>query len=96
MYVPAETQCRISANTCRFCSYTPPKPYNPTQLGESCKGYHGPGFMYYVFPQILRYSHAILDYASLKEEVWTCPDMSGPVDQSGLSVWNRGTGAAVS
>ncbi|KRZ80681.1 hypothetical protein T10_292 [Trichinella papuae] len=52
-------------------------------------------FMHYVFTQILRYSHAVLDCASLKAEVWTFPDMSGPVDQSGLSVWNRGTGAAV-
>ncbi|KRZ70209.1 Intraflagellar transport protein 52 -like protein [Trichinella papuae] len=31
----------------------------------------------------------------MKAEVWTFPDMSGLVDQSGPSVWNRGTGAAV-
>ncbi|KRZ01648.1 hypothetical protein T11_6412 [Trichinella zimbabwensis] len=51
--------------------------------------------MHYVFTQILRYFHAVLDCASMKAEVWTCPDMSGPVGQSGASVWNRGTGAAV-
>ncbi|KRZ07247.1 hypothetical protein T11_1857, partial [Trichinella zimbabwensis] len=108
-------ECRISTNICRFCSYTPPMPYNPTQLPESCKGYHGPStdlqvkylsriyffiplidsFMHYVFTQILHYSHAVLHCASFKAEVWTFPDMSGPVDQSGSSVWNRGTGAAV-
>ncbi|KRZ15168.1 hypothetical protein T11_9344 [Trichinella zimbabwensis] len=107
-------ECRISANTCRFCSYTPPMPYNPTQLPESCKRYHGPStdlhvkylsscqkwmdclahlfltkhcdyssFMHYVFTQILRYSHAVLDCASMKAEVWTCPDITGAaVDQS--------------
>ncbi|KRZ18350.1 hypothetical protein T11_8635, partial [Trichinella zimbabwensis] len=80
-------KCRIFANICRFYSYNPPPPmlYNPTH-----------SFMHYVFTQILRYSHAVLDCASLKAEVWTCPDMSGLVDQSGSSVWNRGTGAAVS
>ncbi|KRZ68939.1 hypothetical protein T10_3712 [Trichinella papuae] len=52
-------------------------------------------FIHYVFTEILRYSHAVLDCASFKAEVWTFPDMSGPVDQSGLSIWNRGTGAAV-
>ncbi|KRZ08954.1 hypothetical protein T11_6532 [Trichinella zimbabwensis] len=31
----------------------------------------------------------------MKAEVWTFPDMSALVDQSGASVWNRGTGAAV-
>ncbi|KRZ11546.1 hypothetical protein T11_9138 [Trichinella zimbabwensis] len=51
--------------------------------------------VHYVFTQILRCSHAVLDCASLKAEVWSCPDMSGLVDQSGSSVWNRGTGAAV-
>ncbi|KRZ12705.1 hypothetical protein T11_12950 [Trichinella zimbabwensis] len=50
---------------------------------------------HYVFAQILRCSHAILDYVSMKAEVWTFPDMSGLVDQSGSSVWNHGTGAAV-
>ncbi|KRZ11043.1 hypothetical protein T11_7853 [Trichinella zimbabwensis] len=117
-------QCRIFANTCRFYSYNPPPPvpYNPTQLSESFKRYHGPStdlhskslpevdglsgasflkniviekLLHYVFTQILRCSHAVLDCVSLKAEVWTCPDMSGPVDQSGASVWNRGTGAAV-
>ncbi|KRZ69582.1 Tetratricopeptide repeat protein 27 [Trichinella papuae] len=48
-------------------------------------------FRHYVFAQILRCSHAILDCASLKAEVWTFPDMSGLVDQSGSSVWNHGT-----
>ncbi|KRZ11517.1 hypothetical protein T11_7172 [Trichinella zimbabwensis] len=48
-------------------------------------------FRHYVFTQILRCSHAVLDCASLKAEVWSCPDMSGLVDQSGSSVWNRGT-----
>ncbi|KRZ16713.1 hypothetical protein T11_14486, partial [Trichinella zimbabwensis] len=43
----------------------------------------------------LPYSHAVLDCASLKAEVWICPEMSGLVDQSGSSVWNRGTIAAV-
>ncbi|KRZ65747.1 hypothetical protein T10_705 [Trichinella papuae] len=52
-------------------------------------------FRHYVFTQILRCSHAVLDCASLKAEVWSYPDMSGLVDQSGSSVWNRGTGAAV-
>ncbi|KRZ10217.1 hypothetical protein T11_10115 [Trichinella zimbabwensis] len=52
-------------------------------------------FGHYVFTRILRYSHALLDCVSLKAEVWTCPDMSGPVDQSEASIWNRGTGAAV-
>ncbi|KRZ13506.1 hypothetical protein T11_8098 [Trichinella zimbabwensis] len=111
-------ECRISANTCRFYSYTPLMPYNPSQLYESCKGYHGPStdlhvkylsriyffirliesgwtvrriflkkhceyssFMHYVFTQILRYSHAVVDCASLKAEVWTCPDMSGLVSK---------------
>ncbi|KRZ69681.1 Diacylglycerol kinase epsilon [Trichinella papuae] len=32
-------------------------------------------FMHYVFTQILRYSHAVLDCASMKAEVWTCPDI---------------------
>ncbi|KRY70373.1 hypothetical protein T4A_2244 [Trichinella pseudospiralis] len=34
--------CRISTYTCRFYSCSPPHsmPYNPTQLSESCKGYH--------------------------------------------------------
>ncbi|KRZ71099.1 hypothetical protein T10_9170 [Trichinella papuae] len=31
-------------------------------------------FRHYVFTQILRCSHAVLDCASLKAEVWTCPD----------------------
>ncbi|KRZ73305.1 hypothetical protein T10_12931 [Trichinella papuae] len=31
---------RISTNICRFCLYTQPMPYNPTQLSESCKGLH--------------------------------------------------------
>ncbi|KRZ67366.1 Zinc finger homeobox protein 4 [Trichinella papuae] len=31
----------------------------------------------------------------MKAEVWTFPDMSALVDQSGASVWNRGTGAAI-
>ncbi|KRY70984.1 hypothetical protein T4A_4739 [Trichinella pseudospiralis] len=31
----------------------------------------------------------------MKAEVWTRSDMSGLVDQSGLSVWNSGNGAAV-
>ncbi|KRZ10477.1 hypothetical protein T11_16586, partial [Trichinella zimbabwensis] len=122
MCVPAEP--RISANTCRFCSYTPLMPYNSTQLPEGCKGYHGSStdlhkwmdfrciffkkhcyrkkysdysssFRHYVFTQILRCSHAVLDCVSLKAEVWTCPDMSGLVDQSEASIWNRGTGAAV-
>ncbi|KRZ76342.1 hypothetical protein T10_1875 [Trichinella papuae] len=37
-------ECRISSNTCRFYSYSlpPTMPYNPTQLPESCMGYHGP------------------------------------------------------
>ncbi|KRZ72477.1 hypothetical protein T10_3569, partial [Trichinella papuae] len=41
MCVPAE--CRISAYTWRFYSCSPPPsmPYNPTQLPESCNGYHG-------------------------------------------------------
>ncbi|KRZ77210.1 hypothetical protein T10_12240 [Trichinella papuae] len=52
-------------------------------------------FRHYVFTRILRYSHAVLDCVSLKAEVWTCPDMSEPVDQSEASIWNRGTGAAV-
>ncbi|KRZ70020.1 hypothetical protein T10_3934 [Trichinella papuae] len=30
-----------------------------------------------------------------KADVWTCSDMSGPVGQSGASIWNRGTGAGV-
>ncbi|KRZ19363.1 hypothetical protein T11_5604 [Trichinella zimbabwensis] len=47
--------------------------------------------MHYVFTQILRYSHAVLGCASMKAEVWTCPDMSGLVDQSGASIWNCGT-----
>ncbi|KRZ07964.1 hypothetical protein T11_13829 [Trichinella zimbabwensis] len=72
-------KCQISANTCRFCSYNLPMPYNPTQLPESCKGYHGPS----------------TNLSPSKAEVWGCPDMSGLVDQSGSSVWNRGTGAAV-
>ncbi|KRZ77949.1 hypothetical protein T10_6955 [Trichinella papuae] len=91
----------------------PSMPYNPTQLPESCKGYHGPStdlhskssmcscmqacqnFMHYIFTKILRCSHAVLDCASMKAEVWTFPDMSGPVGQSGASIWNRGTGAAI-
>ncbi|KRY72728.1 hypothetical protein T4B_12996 [Trichinella pseudospiralis] len=44
---------------------------------------------------ILRYSHAVLDCVSIKAEVWTFPDVTGPADQSGSSVWNRGTGASV-
>ncbi|KRZ74455.1 hypothetical protein T10_12096 [Trichinella papuae] len=94
MCIPAEP--RISANTCRFCSYTPLMPYNSTQLPEGCKGYHrSSSFRHYVFTQILRCSHAVLDYVNLKAEVWTCPDMSGLLDQSESSIWNRGTGAAV-
>ncbi|KRZ15124.1 Diacylglycerol kinase epsilon, partial [Trichinella zimbabwensis] len=75
-----------------------PMPYKPTQLPEGCKRYHGPStdlhvkylshyssFMYYVFTQILRYSHAVLDCASMKAEVWTCPDMSGLVEQSRIA-----------
>ncbi|KRZ78639.1 hypothetical protein T10_12732 [Trichinella papuae] len=67
-------ECRISTNTCRFYSYTPLMSYNPTQLPESCKGYHGPStdfssFMHYVFTQILRYSHAVLDCASIKADI---------------------------
>ncbi|KRY31034.1 hypothetical protein T01_12519 [Trichinella spiralis] len=34
-------------------------------------------FMHYVFTQILRYSHAVLDHASMKAEILhfqTCPD----------------------
>ncbi|KRZ79658.1 hypothetical protein T10_369, partial [Trichinella papuae] len=105
--------CGISANTCGFYSHI----CNPTQLPESCKGYHRSftdlhcitvkiiarsgwtvqriSFRHCVFTQILRYSHAVLDCVSMKAEVWSCPDMSGPVGQSGASVWNRGTGAAV-
>ncbi|KRZ29584.1 hypothetical protein T4C_11646 [Trichinella pseudospiralis] len=41
---------------------------------------------HYVFTQILRCSHAIFDCVSLKAEVWTYPDSSGPVDQSGAKV----------
>ncbi|KRZ03620.1 hypothetical protein T11_5421, partial [Trichinella zimbabwensis] len=112
-------ECRISANTCCFYSYTPPMPYNPTELPESCKGYHRPStdlhvkyfsriyffirliecvkvkiigvflhanlpevdglssFMHYVFTQILRYSHAVLNCASMKAHVLhfqTCLD----------------------
>ncbi|KRZ18692.1 hypothetical protein T11_14558 [Trichinella zimbabwensis] len=118
-------ECRISANTCGFYSHISSMPCNPTQLPESCKGYHRSftdlhskslpevdglssasflknivikktfSFRLCAFTQILRYSHAVLDCASMKAEVWTCPDMSGPVGQSGASVWNRGTGAAV-
>ncbi|KRZ02364.1 hypothetical protein T11_4893 [Trichinella zimbabwensis] len=88
MCVPAEQ--RMSANTCRFYSYTPSMPYNPTQLSDTCQG-----ISRIVFTEIFRFSHAVLDCASMKAEVWTCPDMSGLVDQSGSSVWNRGTGAAV-
>ncbi|KRZ07767.1 hypothetical protein T11_9397, partial [Trichinella zimbabwensis] len=76
-------ECRISANTCHFCSYTPLMPYNHTQLSESCKGYHGPTyFMHYVFTQIFRYSHAVLNCASMKTDVWTCPDQLTSLEQA--------------
>ncbi|KRZ04240.1 hypothetical protein T11_14493 [Trichinella zimbabwensis] len=79
-----------------------PMPYNPTQLPESCKEYHGPStdlhkkhgdssnFMHYVFTQILRYSYAVLDCASMKAHVLhfqTCFDQLP-------SFWNRGNDAA--
>ncbi|KRZ73757.1 hypothetical protein T10_9046, partial [Trichinella papuae] len=112
-------ECRISANTCCFYSYTPPMPYNLTELPESCKRYHRPStdlhvkyfsfikkwmdcflknivtivssFMHYVFTQILRYSHAVLNCASMKAHVLhfqTCLDQLP-------SFWNHGTAAAV-
>ncbi|KRY78230.1 hypothetical protein T4B_4344 [Trichinella pseudospiralis] len=34
------SECRISANTWRFYSYTLLISYNPTQLPESCMRYH--------------------------------------------------------
>ncbi|KRY00668.1 hypothetical protein T4A_6154 [Trichinella pseudospiralis] len=67
-------KCLIYANTCRFCSYNPPRLryfiINSTQLSESCKGYHGL-FMYYVFTEIFHYSLAVLNCASIEAEVWT-------------------------
>ncbi|KRZ14701.1 hypothetical protein T11_16867 [Trichinella zimbabwensis] len=92
-------------SNCRFYSYNPPPPmlYNPTQLSESFKGYHGPStdlhfkylslynsqnhcqntyFMHYVFTQIFRYSHAVLNCASMKTDVWTCPDQLTSLDQA--------------
>ncbi|KRZ09053.1 hypothetical protein T11_12160 [Trichinella zimbabwensis] len=90
MCVPAEPRMsntfpRILA---AFIPTDSPMPYNPTQLSESCQGFHGPSidfhyiyFMHYVFTQILRYSHAVLDCVSMKAEVWTCPDMSGLVSK---------------
>ncbi|KRY92920.1 hypothetical protein T4D_465 [Trichinella pseudospiralis] len=39
-------------------------------------------FMHYVFSEILRCSHAILDCASMKAEVWTCPDRLTRLDQA--------------
>ncbi|KRZ78844.1 hypothetical protein T10_12731 [Trichinella papuae] len=37
---------------------------------------------HYVFTQILRYSHAVLDCASMKAEVWTCPDRLASLEQA--------------
>ncbi|KRZ87347.1 hypothetical protein T08_13161 [Trichinella sp. T8] len=78
-------ECQIPANTCHFYSYRPPMPYNPTQLFESCKGYHGPWtvrriflkthcdysiyFMLYMFFYILRDFYAALDCASMKADI---------------------------
>ncbi|KRZ02855.1 hypothetical protein T11_10633 [Trichinella zimbabwensis] len=61
-------------------------PYNPTQLPESCKEYHGPSsFRHYVFTQILHCSHAVLDCASMKADILhfqTCPDQLTSLEQA--------------
>ncbi|KRX22794.1 hypothetical protein T07_10189, partial [Trichinella nelsoni] len=90
-------ECRISANTCCYCSYAPPMPYKPTPLSVSLHNSQNHGqkwmtvpriffkkycnysiyFMHYVFTQIFRYSHAVLDCASIKAEILhfqTCLD----------------------
>ncbi|KRX87144.1 hypothetical protein T4E_7423 [Trichinella pseudospiralis] len=83
-------ECQISANTWRFRLYIPLMLYSDSS--QTLLGFDLLSFRHYV---ILRYSHAVLDCVSIKAEVWTFPDVTGPVDQSGSSVWNRGTGASV-
>ncbi|KRZ09266.1 hypothetical protein T11_9366 [Trichinella zimbabwensis] len=39
-------------------------------------------FKHNVFTQILRCSHAVLDCASLKAEVWTCPNRLTSLEQA--------------
>ncbi|KRY14718.1 hypothetical protein T12_14398, partial [Trichinella patagoniensis] len=85
-YFLRNRECRISANTCRYCSYAPPMPYKPTPLSKWMsvpriffKQYcnYSIYFMHYVFTQIFRYSHALLDCASMKAEILhfqTCLD----------------------
>ncbi|KRZ88018.1 hypothetical protein T08_5890, partial [Trichinella sp. T8] len=96
-YFLRDRECRISANTCRYCSYAPPMPYKPTLLSVSlhnsqnhCQKWmtvpriffkkycaYSIYFMHYVFTQIFRYSHALLDCASMKAEILhfqTCLD----------------------
>ncbi|XP_003378032.1 NIPSNAP domain containing protein [Trichinella spiralis] len=47
--------------------------------------------MHYAFTQILRYFYAACCWHESGHSA--LPDMSGLVDQSGASVWKRGTGA---
>ncbi|KRZ59591.1 hypothetical protein T02_8396 [Trichinella nativa] len=88
-------ECQITANTCLFCSYTPLMLYNPTQLSESCKGYHR--LLIYVLNIYPRKNHWCVLACKLARSGCTVRRIhlrSGPIEQSWPSVWNHGTGAA--
>ncbi|KRY58533.1 putative zinc finger protein R05D3.3, partial [Trichinella britovi] len=74
---------RRTTNICHFYLYTPLMPYNPTQCLNAAWNNITESLLIYMLNYYLHESgHSVL------------PDISRPVDPSGVSVWNRGTGAA--
>ncbi|KRZ92539.1 hypothetical protein T08_1020 [Trichinella sp. T8] len=74
---------RRTTNIYHFYLYTPLMPYNPTQCLNAAWNNITESLLIYMLNYYLHESgHSVL------------PDISRPVDPSGVSVWNRGTGAA--